>query len=153
MKLILLFSFVSLFSFSQKMLRFNYHSILGKDKFFEFFPNQEFSCRLKGELFNHKHKIRNMNDSLLIFDKDQIVRLDNIKGIRIKGFNFSRYLYGSAFVFLFLDTANNLIYQRGIIVNERAVYVSAIFLVSGLIINYFRYPEKEKQKQIRKDIC
>lgn len=124
--------------FPQKILDFHYHSIFGREKVFQFFNNQEFSCRLKGQLFNHKHKLFNMNDSLLMFENDKIVRIDDIKGIRIKGFNFSHYVYGSAAWFLLLDTGNNLIYQRDVIVNERAVMASAIMVVAGLIVNYFQ---------------
>ncbi len=79
-----------------------------------------------------------MNDSLLMFENDKTVRIADIKGIRIKGFNFSTYVYGSAAWFLLLDTGNNLLYQRDVIVNERAVMASAWMVAIGLVINYFQ---------------
>ena len=116
----------------------NYYSVFGKEKTFQFFINNDFSYRLKGHLFCKTKKIANINDSLLAFTDGTIIHINRIKGIRIKGWNFSRYFFGSALLFPVLDVANNAMFDRRPLVNERALKVGVIFLAVGLVVNYIQ---------------
>jgi hypothetical protein len=133
--------------FSQKVLDMNYFSLFGKEKTFQFFLNREFSYKLKGHFFCKTKTIVNMNDSLIAFTDETIIRIDRIKGVKIKGGNFSRYLFGSAVLFPLLDIANNVAFDRRPIVNERALNVGGIFLAAGVIVNYIQ----DKHIPIRKN--
>ncbi len=148
MKSVLVFCFILLLgnSFSQKVLDMNYYSVFGKEKTFQFFIHNDFSYKLKGQLFCKTKKIANMNDSLLAFTDGTIININRIKGIKIKGGNFSRYFFGSAILFPVLDITNNLVFDRRPIVNERALNVSAAFLAIGVVVNYIQ----DKHVHIRK---
>jgi hypothetical protein len=88
-----------------------------------------------------------MNDSLLIFADESIIRIDQIKGVKIKGGNFSRYLFGAALFFPTIDIANNALFDRRPIVNERALKVGGIFLLNAIIVNYIQ----DKHVHVRKN--
>lgn len=122
--------------YSQKLLDLHYTSIFGKEKSFQFFNNSKFTYKLKGELFYHTHKIVNMQDSLLVFDNDSIIKLDQIKSIRIDGMMISPYFFGAGALFLLYDTGFNIILGRPQIINEQAVLVTAICFTGGLIMKY-----------------
>lgn len=147
MKLVFIFLLFAEISFSQKVLDMNYYSIFGKEKTFQFFPRREFSYKLKGQLFCRTKTLANMTDSLLIFNDETIIRIDQIKGIKIKGGNFSQYLYGAAVLFPVLDIANNVAFDRRPIINERALYVGGIFLAVAVVVNYIQ----DKHIHIRKN--
>lgn len=87
-----------------------------------------------------------MTDSLLIFTDETIIRIDQIKGGKIKGGNFSQYLYGAAALFPLLDIANNVAFDRRPIVNERALNVGGIILAAAVVVNYIQ----DKHIHIRK---
>lgn len=87
-----------------------------------------------------------MTDSLIIFTDESIIRIDKIKGIKIKGGNFSNYLFGAATLFPFLDIVNNVAFDRRPLVNERALKVGGIILAAGLVVNYIQ----DKHIHIRK---
>jgi hypothetical protein len=120
------------------MLDLDYFTLFGKEKSFQFFLNRDFTYRLKGHLLFHTKTTTNMNDSLMSFSDGTIIRVDKIKGIKIKGGNFSRYLFGAGVLFPLLDVANNLAFDRRPIANERAFKVGGIFLAVGLVVNYIQ---------------
>ena len=134
-------------SFSQKVLDMDYFSIFGKEKTFQFFINNDLSYRLKGHLLGKTKKIANMNDSLLIFSDESIIKISKIKGVKIKGGNFSQYIFGSALLFPVLDIANNVAFDRRPIVNERALKVGGVFLAVALVVNYIQ----DKHIHVRKN--
>lgn len=122
--------------FAQKTLNLQYKSLFGKEKSFQFFNNSKFTCKTKGELFFHTRKLVNMNDSLLLFDNDKVVRVDEIKSIQIRGINISPLFFGAGVLFLGLDSFNRLVNDQAKIVDERAVFVCAMCFAGG-IITYF----------------
>jgi hypothetical protein len=134
----ILFFVITTFSFSQKTLDLTYISILGKEKTFQFFNNREFSYRLKGELLYRTHTLTNMQDSFLVFDNDEIVKLNQIRSVRIKGGRIAGWLYKAGFVFLALDITGNLIQSKTPIVKEQALMVTGVFVLAGAIVNYFQ---------------
>jgi hypothetical protein len=125
-------------SFSQKILDLHYRSLFGKEKHFQFFNNAEFSYRLKGQLFYRTEKVVNMNDSMLIFINDRVVKLHDIKSIRISGIKLSSWFYAAGFLFLAGDSFNNLINKDTPIVKERSINVAAYSILGGLIMQYFQ---------------
>lgn len=138
---------ISINTFSQKVLDLTYHNIFGKEKTFQFFNNRNFSYKLKGQFVCRTKTIANMGDSMIVFTDGTIIKISKIKGIRIKSGNFSPYLWKAGLLFLSLDVANNLIFERSPILNERAVLVSAIFVASSFVVHYFQ----DKHIRIRKN--
>lgn len=134
LSLILLFASVCVYS--QKLLDLHYISIFGKEKSFQFFTNSKFSYKLKGDLRYQTHKIVNMQDSILVFENDSVIKLSQIKAIRIDGMMISPYFFGAGSLFLFYDTGFNIILGRPQIINEQAVLVTAICFAGGLIMKY-----------------
>jgi len=115
-----------------------YYTFLGKEKTFQFFNNKEFSYRLKGEFFYHTHKLTNMQDSFLVFDNEQVVKLDRIKSVRIKGARISRWIYTAGFGYLGLDAAGNLIQSKTPIINNRTLAITGILVAAAVVISYFQ---------------
>jgi hypothetical protein len=134
----ILLLFFATIAVSQKILDLTYYSVFGKEKNFQFFVNNEFSYRLKGKLFYHTHILTNMQDSFLVFDNDHIVKLDQIRSVRVRGANISGWIYKAGIGFLALDVAGNLIQCKTPIVNERACIVTAWFIAAGAVISYFQ---------------
>lgn len=132
----ILFLFCLENAFSQKTLDLRYYSLFGKEKYFQFFLNSDFSYRLKGSIGYKTHKLVNMQDSLLVFDNDSVVKLSQIKAIKIKGMHISPYFFGAGALFFLLDTGHNLAFNRPQIVNEQAVLVSALCFTGGIIMSY-----------------
>lgn len=133
-------------SFSQKLLVLNYYSLFGKDKSFQFYNNASFSFKKKGKIMYETHKLVNMQDSLLVFDTDSIIKLSQIKSIRINGLKLSRYFFGVGVLFPLYDTGSNIAYGRETIVNQQALFVSAFCFAGGMIAYYFQ----DKHIRIRK---
>jgi hypothetical protein len=125
-------------SFSQKTLDLTYFSIFGKEKTFQFYNNREFSYRLKGELLYHTHTLTNMQDSFLVFDNDEIVKLNRIKSIKVKGAGIAQWLYKAGFAFLALDITGNLIQSKTPVINQRALLVTGAFVAAGAVVSYFQ---------------
>lgn len=134
LSLLLIFAGINLYP--QKLLDLQYISFFGKHKSFQFFNNSKFSYKLKGDLFYRTHKIVNMQDSLLVLDNDSVIKLAQIKSIKIDGMMISPYFFGAGALFLMYDTGFNIIYGKPQIVNERAVLVTAICFTGGLIMKY-----------------
>lgn len=150
MKIIFLIvlSLIFKFSYSQKILELNYHSLFGKEKSFQFFNNSKLDYKLKGDLLYRTHKLVNMNDSLLIFDDDSSVKLTQLKAIKIRGANISPWLFTAGILYFILDTGNNIANGHTTIVNEQTVLVSSIFVISGIIVKRLQ----DKHVYIRKNV-
>ncbi len=145
--ILLLFSFVYLVCFSQKTLDVHYYSVFGKEKVFQFFNNELFHYKLKGDLFYKTEKIVNMQDSMLIFKNDFAIPISKIKSIKIKGGKFSSYLFSIGLGFFILDSGNNIFQQKPFIVSETAGTVLALSIISGLIVKRIQ----DKHLRIRKN--
>ena len=134
--------------FSQKILEINYHSLFGKEKTFQFFNNSSLDYKLKGDLLYKTHKLVNMNDSLLIFKNDVVVKISDLKAIKIRGARISHWLFTAGILFFIIDTGNNLANGNAKIVNEQAILASAILIVAGVIIKRIQ----DKHVYIRKNV-
>jgi hypothetical protein len=148
---VVIFIFVCLIcktSYSQKILELNYHSLFGKQKSFQFFNNSKLDYKLKGDLLYRTHKLVNLNDSLLIFDNDEVVRISQLKAIKIRGIMISPYFFGAGILFFLLDTGNNIGKGHANIINEQAVLVSSICILTGIILKRIQ----DKHVYIRKSV-
>ena len=135
-------------SYAQKILELNYHSLFGKQKSFQFFNNSQLDYKLKGDLLYRTHKLVNVNDSLLIFDNDEVVKITQLKAIKIRGIVLSPYLFGAGILFFILDTGNNIGKGHANIINEQAVLVSSVFVLAGIIVKRIQ----DKHVYIRKNV-
>lgn len=135
-------------SFAQKILELNYHSVFGKSKSYQFFNNSNIDYKLKGDLFYKTHKLVNMNDSMLVFDNDSVVKISAIKAIKIRGALISPFFFGSSFLFFLLDTGNNIAKGHATIVNDQTVVVCSALLLGGIIVRRIQ----DKHVYIRKNI-
>ncbi len=134
--------------FSQKILDIHYHSLFGKDKSFQIFNNSKLDYKLKGNLFYRAHKLVNMTDSLLIFDNDSVVRISQLKAIKIKGAKISPWIFTVGALFFLIDTGNNIANGRTTVVTEQSVLVASVCLVAGIIVKRLQ----DKHVYIRKNI-
>jgi hypothetical protein len=141
-------SLIFKFSYSQKILELNYHSLFGKEKSFQFFNNSKLDYKLKGDVLYRTHKLVNMNDSLLIFDDDSAVKLSQLKAIKIRGAKISQWLFTAGVLFFILDTGNNIANGHTTIVNEQTVLVTSICVLSGIIVKGLQ----DKHVYIRKNV-
>ncbi|MES2565963.1 MAG: hypothetical protein V4565_03800 [Bacteroidota bacterium] len=151
MKFILFIIFCGFIRFchAQKILEVNYHSLFGKPKSFQFFNNSDLDYKLKGDLFYKTQKLVNMNDSFLVFDNDSIIKLSQIKAIKIRGALISPWLFVSGVLFFLGDTGNNILNGHTTIVNEQAIIVSSALLLSGIIVKRIQ----DKHVYIRKHVA
>lgn len=143
----LIIVFVSIKLYSQKLLDLQYNSIFGKHKSFQFFNNAKFTYKLKGDLFYKTHKVVNMKDSLLVLDNDSVIKLNQIKAIKIDGMMISPYFFGAGTLFLLLDTGHNIAFGHPQIINEQALIVTSVFFAGGLLMKYFQ----DKHIRIKKN--
>ena len=134
--------------FAQKVLEINYHSLFGKEKSFQFFNNTTLDYKLKGDLLYRTQKLVNMNDSLLVFDNDDVVKISNLKAIKIRGARISHWLFTAGILFFIIDTGNNLANGNAKIVHEQVVLASSILIISGIIIKR----TQDKHVYIRKNV-
>lgn len=135
-------------SFAQKILELNYYSLFGKSKSYQFFNNSNIDYKLKGELLYKTNKLVNMNDSLLVFDNDSVVKISALKSIKIRGMLMSPYFFGSSFLFFLLDTGHNIAKGQSTIVNEQTIIVSSSLLLAGIIVRRIQ----DKHVYIRKHV-
>lgn len=137
---------LSTLAYSQKLLDLHYISFLGKQKSFQFFNNSNFTYKLKGDVLYHTHKIVNMQDSILVFENDSIIYLNQIKDIRIDGVKLSPYFFGAGLLFLLLDTGHNIAFGNPHIVSQQAILVSSICIVGCVFVRYIQ----DKHVRIKK---
>ena len=121
--------------------------MFGKEKRFEFYNGGKFSYKLKGQLFYHTNKIANMTDSILVFEDESTIPLDEIKSIRIPGIKLSAIFFRAGTLFVIIDTFNGLINQRSQVVDQRAFIVAGAFYTVALVARCL----ENKHVRIRKN--
>ncbi len=90
----------SICGFSQKILNVHYYSLFGKHKTHQFYNNQVLHYKLKGQFRYHANKVVNMQDSLILFDNEKTIKLNDIKALKVPGIKLNYILYNSALGFL-----------------------------------------------------
>jgi hypothetical protein len=144
---ILLFLFFRT-GFSQKILDIHYNSLFGKNKSFQIFNNSKLDYKLKGDLLYKQRKLVNMNDSMLIFDDDSVIKLSQLKCIKIRGSRFSHWVFTSGILFFMIDTGNNIVNGHTKIVNEQTVLISTVGIIAGIIVRRI----EDKHIYVRKNV-
>lgn len=133
--------------YPQKILDLHYTSVFGRNKSFQFYNNSVFFYKLRGDMFYRKHKLVNMQDSILVFENDAVAELGKIKAVKIEGASFSSYFFGAGALFLLMDTGHGLIFGRSQVVSDQALTVLGSCVGAGLIVKYFQ----DKHIRIKKN--
>jgi hypothetical protein len=124
--------------FSQKTLQIVYSKYDNLKKY-EVFNGDVLEYKLKGQHSYRLNKIVNMQDSMIVFSNDSVIKLNQIKAICIRKSNFVMRLFQSAYItggglFFFLNTTNNIINERNPILDPKAALIGASLITTGLLI-------------------
>jgi hypothetical protein len=145
----------SLDCFSQKTLDILF-TRFGALKKFEVYNGDVLEYKLKGEHRYRSNKITNLQDSFIVFSNDTIIKLDQLKAIRIRKNNVLISLLKGVFItggamFFFLNTTNNLINERSPIIDQNAALIGAGLITTGLLIKQIgiRRIRITKHKQLK----
>jgi hypothetical protein len=136
---LLVFFFISfLQSYSQKSLQIITEHF-GKVKRYEVFKNELLDYKLKGDFFYRRNKIVNLADSVIVLSNDSLVRLKDIKAVRIQrgghlAKTFREFFLFAGIGFLSLNTANNAINGTEPLVDKRAVYISGALIGTSVLL-------------------
>jgi hypothetical protein len=111
----------------------------GKVKKYEVFKNELLDYKLKGDLFYRRNKIVNLADSVIVLSNDSLVRLNDIKAVRIQrgghlAKTFQEFFLFAGIGFLSLNTANNAINGTEPLVDKRAVYISGALIGTSVLL-------------------
>lgn len=124
--------------FSQKTLQITY-SRFGSLKKFELFNGDVLEYKLKGQYSYRLNKIVNLQDSIIVFSNDSVIKLNQIKAICIRKSNFllkqfqQVFLLGGGLFFSF-NTINNILNERQPTIDPKAALISASLIGTGFII-------------------
>ncbi|MDP3556415.1 MAG: hypothetical protein Q8T03_03510 [Bacteroidota bacterium] len=146
---------ITLDCFAQKTLQVLF-TRFGTLKKFEIYNGDILEYKFKGEHKYRQNKITNLQDSFIVFSNDTIIKLDQLKAIRIRKNNFVVSLFQGVFItggatFFFLNTTNNLINERSPIVDQNAALIGASLITTGFLIKQIgiRRIRITKHKQLK----
>lgn len=136
--LLLLITSYSGIMFSQKSLQI-LRTRFGKLHKIEVFTDDVIDYKLKGEKHYKRDLIVNMNDSLILFKSDSVIKLSQIKAIKLRNSSHLLQTFSSVFTvagigYVTLNGINNLILESALRIDRRALIVSGSFLVAGIIL-------------------
>lgn len=126
------------FSFSQKTLNVHYNSAFGKQKTFQFFNNHVLYYKKYGQLLYHANKVVNMNDTMIVFDNDSVLKLSEIKAIKVPGIKLNYIFFNSAFGFLESEIFYHYMFNTSKVVTEQGALVTAILVAGGLVTSFIQ---------------
>jgi len=111
----------------------------GSTKVFEVMNLERLEYKLKGESRFRKDKITSMKDGIITFENYTEIKLSQIKALRLKTHNHLAISFQTLFLiggvgFITLNTINNGITDTSPLFNEKAAYISAGLLATGLLI-------------------
>lgn len=140
MRLLIILALVCFFenSFSQKTLNVHYNSMFGKHKSFQFFNNHVLHYKIRGQLLYHSNKVVNMQDSMIVFDNDSVLKLKDIKAIKVPGIKLNYILYNSAFGFLESEIFYHYMFNTSKVVTEQGALVTAILVTGGFVASFIQ---------------
>lgn len=126
------------FLWSQKSLQI-LRTRFGKLRKIEIFTDDVIDYKLKGERRYKRDLIVNMNDSLILFKSDSVIKLSQIKTIKLRNSSHLLSLFGSAFTgagvgYVALNGINNLILENVLRIDRRALIISGSFLAAGIVL-------------------
>lgn len=111
----------------------------GKFKKYEVYTGDFLEYKLNGRYSYRRAKITNLQDSFIVFKNDSVIKLAQIKAVRIKknvhlARTFQIALTGLGGGFIFLNTTNNLINERSPAVDPLAVLIGGSLIGAGILI-------------------
>ncbi len=127
---------ISTCGFSQKILNIHYYSLFGKHKTHQFYNNQVLHYKLKGQFRYHANKVVNMQDSLILFDNDKTIKLNEIKALKIPGIKLNYILYNSALGFLESEVFYHYMFNTSKVVTEQGAMVTGIIMAAGIVASF-----------------
>lgn len=112
---------------------------MGSLKKYELFCDNDLVYKLKGDHFYKRHKIVNMNDSLILLSNDSIIELADIKAIKLKSGNhlmetLAEGSWKGGVLWPLLNVINNAILESSFKLHPRVIYISAGFWTAYFII-------------------
>ena len=136
--LLFILFFAGLNCFSQKTLEVLV-TRFGKLKKYELFIGDHLEYKLKGKYSYRRDKITNLQDSFIVFKNDSVIKLSQIKAVRLKKNDHLVRTFQTAFIglgagFLFLNTTNNLINERTPAIDPLAVLIAAGLVSTGVLV-------------------
>lgn len=110
----------------------------GSFKKYELFCGSKLVYKLKGDHFYRHQTIANMNDSIILFENDSLIKLSEIKTIKLKVGNhlmgtFAEGCWKGAVLWPALNFVNNMILESAFRVDPRALYISGGFALGFVI--------------------
>jgi hypothetical protein len=123
---------------SQQALRISWRGVFGH-KTREIYSGEDLKYKLKGECRFRHNRIYAMKDSTIFLDDDSQIRLSQIKTIRYHKHlriqeALGKFLIDLGILFIVVDTANNLITDKDVVVNSKAVYAAAALCSAGILL-------------------
>ncbi len=124
--------------FSQKTLEVLVNRF-GKLKKYEVFIGDHLEYKMRGKYSYRRDKITNLQDSFIVFKSDSVVRLSQLKAVRLKKNHHLVRTLQTAFIalgggFIFLNTTNNLINERNPVVDPLAILIGGGLIGTGILI-------------------
>ena len=111
----------------------------GNPKTYEIFTYEILHYKMKGDVFYRKNKIVNMRDSIIVFDNDSILHLNEIKAILLNK-NIAEvrmlrtFFYATGIAFFTLNTVNNALIGTEPVLDGVAASISAGLIGTGFLI-------------------
>lgn len=140
---IFLFMSIGFAAFSQKSLQVTF-TRFGMLKKYEVFVRQGLEYKLKGDRRFRKNIIANLQDSLIVFTNDSVIRLNQVKCLRLRSNNYHSRLFQTIFTigavgYPLLNIANHGIRQESPLLDQQAIIVSASFAAAALVARQLRF--------------
>lgn len=124
--------------FSQKVLEI-YFTSFGKIKKFEVYNGDHLEYKLKGQHGYRRDKVVNLQDSFIVFSNDTMIKLNQLKAIRIQKNNTLVKTFQRAFIilgggFFFLNTTNNIINERSPVIDVNGALIGGGLIITGILV-------------------
>lgn len=111
----------------------------GRVKIYDIYTGELLEYKLKGDFFFRKDRIANLQDTIVLFENDNVITLNEIREVRFRKHNHLVGTFQGAFWifgggFISLSILNNTINDNPPIFNTKALYVTASLAVAGLLM-------------------
>lgn len=85
----------------------------------------------------HANKVVNMNDTMIVFDNDSVLKLSEIKAIKVPGIKLNYIFFNSAFGFLESEIFYHYMFNTSKVVTEQGALVTAILVAGGISYKFY----------------
>lgn len=138
-------------SIGQIFLRVTYENF-GNVKSFEAYEGETIGIKQKGDLFYKNVKIVNILDSAFVVNDTCLIKFKHLKAIKLnRNIHIVKtlsafFLIGGTGLFA-LDTTNNILTGKDLIINERAIYMALPLIAAGAIVKQLNYKRIKLSKR------